>query len=147
MHIMLPAVKTNADIKGINYALRAQGVLGGTGTCMCPGPPQLLVPDGRSRGSLLAARRLPGYRASPPRSPALRGSRTAAVAGARGLRGSGPRPEPPGLRCALANVWFPLIFPLALQLCQPVPGTFIEAESMFSPPPCKSGIFIFRVLS
>lgn len=94
MHIMLPAVKTNADIKGINYALHAQGVLGGTGTCMYPGPPQLLAPDGRSRGSLLAARRLPGYRASPPRPPALRGSRTAAVAGARGCAARGRARSP-----------------------------------------------------
>lgn len=46
-----------------------------------------------------------------------------------------------------ANVCFPLISPPAPQLCQPTPATFIEVETMVSPPPCELDIFIFRVLS
>lgn len=69
---------------------------------------------------------------------------------------SGGRGAPPGWRWSLglpcplgssANTCVLLIFPLALQLCQLASATFIEVETMFSPPPLELSIFIFQELS
>lgn len=123
MHITLLATKTNACIKRVKAALRARTPRCPVGTGQSPS----VCPDGH--GPFPAESSGHGA-AAPHRAPPCRG-----------------RCPPRGSAQRRPRVCFLRIFPLALRLCQPVPGTFIEAETMFSPPPCESGIFIFQVLS